>query len=87
MTERRMRSEAPATAKREAQFMGQDESIVYEAIATRRQPMTVVDLVAMTGLDEETVKAALARLTDLEMIRNDGDKVGLGDNDWELRGR
>jgi hypothetical protein len=33
MTERPWRSEDPATAKRETQFMGPDETIVYEAIS------------------------------------------------------
>jgi DNA-binding IclR family transcriptional regulator len=66
--------------------MGSEELIVYEAIATRRRPMESGDLAATTGLDEETVRAALHRLTELEMIVSGEGGATIGPNDWDVRG-
>ncbi len=43
------------------------------------------DVVATTGLGEETVRAALTRLTELEMIVSGEDGASLGPNDWDVR--
>jgi predicted transcriptional regulator len=72
--------------KREPQILDSDELIVYEAIATVRGPTETGDLVAMTGLDEKTVRAALDRLTELEMIETGKGGASIGPNDWDVRG-
>lgn len=76
----------PSAMKREPQVLGADELIVYEAIATVRGPAAAGDLIAATGLEETTVRAALHRLTELEMIVSDEKGVGIGPNDWDVRG-
>jgi hypothetical protein len=75
----------PAQVKREPQVLSADELIVYEAIATLRRPLATEDLVETTGLDEDTVRAALARLGELEMIENGEDGARLGPNDWDVK--
>ena len=75
----------PAAVKREPQVLGDDELIVYEAIANLR-PAETHDLVASTGLTEETVRAAVERLTELEMVVTDKNGASIGPNDWEVRG-
>ena len=76
----------PAAVKREPQVLGSEELIVYEAIATLRRPLVTEDLTATTGLEEETVRAALDRLTELEMIVNGENGASIGPNDWDVRG-
>ncbi len=75
-----------AGAQREAQLMSRTEVIVYEAIATVRRPMSVSDLAATTGLEEATVRTALKHLAELGMTVEGRDGVGLGPNDWDVRG-
>ena len=77
-------AEIPLT--REPQVLTADEMIVYEGIATLRRPMGTEDLVATTGLAEDTVRAALGRLTDLGMIDHDSGRAVIGPNDWDVRG-
>jgi hypothetical protein len=76
----------PSAVKREPQVLGADELIVYEAIATVRGPMAPGDLIAATGLEETTVRAALDRLTELDMIVSNDEGVSIGPNDWDVRG-
>jgi hypothetical protein len=59
---------------------------VYEAIATLRRPLSVAEIVAATGLDEETVRTSLGRLADLEMTTGGDRGVTIGPNDWDVRG-
>jgi hypothetical protein len=75
----------PAAVKREPQVLGADELIVYEAIATLRRPLVTGDLIATTGLKEDTVRAALARLSELGMIENGKDGASIGPNDWDVK--
>jgi hypothetical protein len=75
----------PAVVKREPQVLGADELIVYEAIATLRRPLETGDLIATTGLEEGTVRAAVDRLTELEMIENGKDGASIGPNDWDVK--
>ncbi len=83
-TPQRGGSEVPMT--REPQVLTTDEMIVYEGIATLRRPMGTEDLMATTGLGEDTVRAALGRLTDLGMIDDDSGRAVIGPNDWDVRG-
>lgn len=76
----------PSAMKRESQVLGADELIVYEAIATVRGPTAIGALIAVTGLEETTVRAALDRLTELGMIVSDDEGVSIGPNDWDVRG-
>jgi Fic family protein len=76
----------PAIMKREAQVLSGDELIVYEAVATLRGPMEAAELVATTGLGEDTVRSALDRLTALEMVVQDEGGTRIGPNDWDVRG-
>lgn len=76
----------PAVVKREPQVLGAEELIVYEAIATLRRPLETGDLAAATGLEEGTVRSALDRLTELEMVVTGKDGTSLGPNDWDVRG-
>jgi hypothetical protein len=76
----------PATVKREPQLLHDDELIVYEAIATLRRSAETTALTASTGLPEETVRAAIDRLTELEMVVRGEDGTSLGPNDWDVRG-
>jgi hypothetical protein len=76
----------PSAMKREPQVLGGDELIVYEAVATVRGPVGTGDLVATTGLDEGTVRAALDRLAELEMVLQGEDGTRIGPNDWDVRG-
>jgi hypothetical protein len=77
---------APAGSSREPHYLGQHEMIVYEAIATVRRPMGIGDLLATTGLEEDAVRAAMDRLTDLRMITEEDAGVVVGPNDWDVRG-
>lgn len=77
---------SPAEPKREPQVLDSEELIVYEAVATLRGPAETDDLIAITGLDESTVRAALDRLMELEMIVRDDRGTSLGPNDWDVRG-
>jgi hypothetical protein len=77
---------APAKMRREPQILEADELTVYEAIATLRRPMDTAELVTTTGLAEETVRAALDRLTDLEMIETGENGAIVGANTWDVRG-
>jgi hypothetical protein len=76
----------PAVVKREPQVLGTEELIVYEAVATLRGPTEARELTATTGLDEDTVRAALDRLTELEMVVQGEGGTRIGPNDWEVRG-
>jgi hypothetical protein len=76
----------PAAVKREPQVLGADELIVYEAIATLHRPLETGDLTATTGLEEDVVRAAVDRLTELEMIVNGKDGASIGPNDWDVTG-
>jgi hypothetical protein len=76
----------PAVVKRETQVLGGEELIVYEAIATVRGPAQTGDLTAATGLDEDTVRAAVDRLVQLEMVTQGEDGTSIGPNDWDVRG-
>jgi hypothetical protein len=76
----------PTEVRREAQVLGSEELIVYEAIATMRRPMKTEDLIATTGLEEKTVRAAIDRLAELEMIVNGEGGATVGPNDWDVRG-
>lgn len=76
----------PATVKREPQVLGADELIVYEAIATLGRPVETGDLMATTGLEEETVRSAVDRLTELEMVVAGKNGTSIGPNDWDVRG-
>jgi predicted transcriptional regulator len=71
---------------REPQVLNADEMIVYEGIATLRRPMGTEDLMSTTGLDEETVRSAIHRLSDLGMIADDSGRAVIGPNDWDVRG-
>lgn len=77
---------AQAAPKREPQVLSSDELIVYEAVATLRGPVEVGVVVGKTGLDEDTVRAALDRLTTLRMIEAGEKGVSIGPNDWDVRG-
>jgi hypothetical protein len=79
-------SHDPHTVRREPQVLGADELIVYEAIATLRRPLDSEELAAKTGLEEGTVRAALDRLTELEMIEIGEGGASVGPNDWDVRG-
>jgi DNA-binding transcriptional ArsR family regulator len=76
----------PAGMKREPQVLGSDELIVYEAVATVRGPVETGDLVTATGLEEGTVRSALDRLAELEMVTRGEDGTSIGPNDWDVRG-
>lgn len=76
----------PAMVKREPQVLGSEELIVYEAIATVRGPVETAGLTAVTGLDEETVRAAVGRLAELGMVTQGKDGTSIGPNDWDVRG-
>jgi hypothetical protein len=76
----------PSALKREPQVLSADELIVYEAVATMRGPMETRELVATTGLGEDTVRAALDRLAELEMVIQDEGGTRIGPNDWDVRG-
>jgi Fic family protein len=76
----------PAAVKREPQVLGGEELIVYEAVATMRGPIETGELCAATGLGEETVRAALDRLAELEMVVQDKGGTRIGPNDWDVRG-
>jgi hypothetical protein len=76
----------PARMKREPQVLGSDELIVYEAVATLRGPAETGELIATTGLDEDTVRAALEHLTELEMVVHSESGTSIGPNDWDVRG-
>lgn len=76
----------PSAMKREPQVLGSEELIVYEAVAIMRGPVEIGELVAKTGLGEGTVRAALDRLTELEMVLQDEDGTRIGPNDWDVRG-
>ncbi|MFB9837172.1 hypothetical protein [Actinoallomurus acaciae] len=80
------RQNAPAAPKREPQVLSSDELIVYEAIATLRGPIGVDGLAATTGLEEGTVRAAVDRLTALEMVETGDQGTRIGPNDWDVRG-
>ena len=83
-------------AKRETQLLRGHEIIVYEAIATRHRPMTLDEVTAVTGLPEPTVRPALDRLIELQMIeasrertfrhRSGIERYALGPHDWDVRG-
>jgi predicted transcriptional regulator len=72
--------------RREPQVLEADELTVYEAIATLRRPLDTAELVTTTGLTEQTVRAAVDRLTDLEMIETGKDGAAVGPNNWDVRG-
>jgi hypothetical protein len=76
----------PAGMKREPQILGSDELIVYEAIATLRGPAETGDVIATTGLEEDTVRAALEHLTELELVVQSKSGTSIGPNDWDVRG-
>ena len=76
----------PAALRREPQVLGSDELVVYEAIATMRGPMETDAVVAATGLEEATVRAAVERLTELKMVVQGEDGTSIGPNDWDVRG-
>ncbi|WP_329253823.1 hypothetical protein OG417_11385 [Actinoallomurus sp. NBC_01490] len=78
--------DARAAPKHETQVLTSDELIVYEAVATLRGPMEVGVVVGKTGLDEDTVRAALDRLTALEMVETGERGTRIGPNDWDVRG-
>jgi predicted transcriptional regulator len=63
--------------KREPQVLGTEELIVYEAIATVRRPLETGDLAATTGLEEGTVRSAVDRLTEVEMVVTGKDGTSL----------
>jgi Fic family protein len=77
---------ARAEPKHEPQILTSDELIVYEAVATFRGPMEVGEVVGKTGLDEDTVRAALDHLTALDMVETDERGTRIGPNDWDVRG-
>ncbi|GAB3966561.1 hypothetical protein GCM10029978_032010 [Actinoallomurus acanthiterrae] len=74
----------PALAGRDTQALTQDEMVVYEAIATVRRPMSVEDVAATAGLDQETVRACLETLAKREMIVNGREGLEIGKNDWDV---
>ncbi|GLY77594.1 hypothetical protein [Actinoallomurus iriomotensis] len=78
--------DAQAAPKREPQVLSGDELIVYEAIATLRGPVDVDGLAGKTGLAEDTVRAAVDRLTALEMVETGEHGARIGPNDWDVRG-
>ncbi|HEY0537702.1 MAG TPA: hypothetical protein VGD53_05010 [Actinoallomurus sp.] len=80
------RRTAPAKMRREPQVLEADELTVYEAIATLRRPMGSAELATTTGLPEETVRAAVDRLTDLEMLVTGKDGTTIGANTWDVGG-
>jgi len=75
-----------AAVKREPQVLNADELIVYEAIATLRRPLETGELTATTGLEEDVVRAAVDRLTELDMIVAGKGGVSIGPNDWDVTG-
>jgi hypothetical protein len=75
-----------AAVKREPQVLSADELIVYEAIATLRRPLETGELTATTGLEEDVVRAAVDRLTELDMIVTGKGGVSIGPNDWDVTG-
>jgi hypothetical protein len=77
---------AQAAPKREPQILNSDELIVYEAVATLRGPIDVDGLAGTTGLEEDTVRAAIDRLTALEMVETGERGTRIGPNDWDVRG-
>jgi hypothetical protein len=80
------RQTAPAKMRREPQVLEADELTVYEAIATLRRRLGSAELATTTGLPEETVRAAVDRLTDLEMLETGKDGTTLGPNTWDVHG-
>ncbi|MCO5993691.1 helix-turn-helix domain-containing protein [Actinoallomurus rhizosphaericola] len=76
----------PALAGRDVQALTEDQMIVYEALATVRRPMSVGDVAATTGMDEDTVRNCLRTLADREMIVDGKDGIVIGENDWDVRG-
>ncbi|GAA4488266.1 hypothetical protein GCM10023191_017380 [Actinoallomurus oryzae] len=78
--------DARAAPKHETQVLTSDELIVYEAIATLRGPIDIGGLTGTTGLEEDTVRAAIDRLTALEMVETGERGTRIGPNDWDVRG-
>jgi hypothetical protein len=76
----------PALAGRDTQALTQDDMIMYEAIATVRRPMSVGDIAATAGTDEETVRACLATLVERDMVVDGRDGIVVGQNDWDVSG-
>ena len=76
----------PTAVGREPQVLGGEELIVYEAIATTRRPMETEDLIATTGLEEQTVRAAIDHLAELGMIVSGEGGATVGPHDWDVRG-
>jgi DNA-binding transcriptional ArsR family regulator len=79
--------DGPARMRREPQVLEADELAVYEALATLRRPLDAGELAATTGLAEPVVRAALDRLSELEMIETGKDGATVGPNSWDVRGR
>jgi hypothetical protein len=75
-----------AETPKDVQVLDQTQLAVYEAVATLRRPAQAPELVTMTGLDEQTVHAAVVRLIELEMIVDEQGLIELGAHDWEVRG-
>lgn len=76
----------PDKAGRDIHAMNNDDMAVYEAIATLRRPMSVGDVAVQTGLDRDSVRASLDRLTERNLIVEGDDGVRVGPNDWDVRG-
>lgn len=80
------RRAGPEKAGRDIHAMNNDDMAVYEAIATVRRPMSVGDVAATTGLDQDGVRASLDRLIERGMLVEGDDGVEVGPNDWDVWG-
>lgn len=76
----------PDKSGRDIHAMNDDDMVVYEAVATIRRPMSAGDIAVQTGLDEDSVRASLDRLIERDMIVKGDEGVGIGPNDWDVRG-
>jgi hypothetical protein len=71
----------PAMA-REPQILTAEELAVYEMVATD-PAVTPDNLTRATGLDRQTVEAAIGRLRDLGVVTGGRSRITVGPNDWD----